>query len=82
MEPFAIVATKSSIIKRAKSRGLFVIQRFFLIDTEVYDNLLVNVDHFQADIIEIMPSRVTDFFREIVKSIADLNHHGWVTHDA
>jgi len=67
VKPFAIVTTKSSIIKRAKSRGLFVIQRVFLIDTEVYDNLLANVDHFQADIIEIMPSRVTDFLEKLSK---------------
>ena len=67
VNPFAIVTTKSNIIKKAKSRGLFVIQRVFLIDTEVYDNLLQNVDRFQADMIEIMPSRVTSFLEKLSK---------------
>ena len=67
VKPFAIVTTKSSIIKRAKSKGMFVIQRVFLIDTEVYDNLLNNVEHIQADMIEIMPSRAPDFLEKLSK---------------
>ena len=44
VKPFAIVTTKSSIIKKAKSKGLFVIQRIFLIDTEVYNHLLDSIE--------------------------------------
>ncbi len=65
IKPFAIVTTKSSIIKRAKSKGMFVIQRVFLIDTEVYDHLLESLDHLQADIVEIMPSRAPDFLEKL-----------------
>ena len=61
---------------------MFVIQRVFLIDTEVYDNLLDNVEHFQADMIEIMPSRVTGFFRKTVKSISDSNYNRWIAYDS
>ena len=68
VNPFAIVTTKSGIIRKAKGKGLFVIQRVFLIDTEVFDNLLDNVDHFQADMIEIMPSRVPDFLEKLSKA--------------
>ena len=67
VKPFAIVTTKSSIIKRAKSKGMFVIQRVFLIDTEVYEHLLDSFDHLQADIIEIMPSRAPDFLEKLSK---------------
>ncbi len=65
VKPFAIVTTKSSIIKRAKSKGMFVIQRVFLIDTEVYDHLLNSLEHLQSDIIEIMPSRAPDFLEKL-----------------
>lgn len=65
VQPFAIVTTKSNIINRARSREIFVIQRVFLIDTEVYDHVLVTVDHVQPDMIEIMPSRMPDFIKKI-----------------
>ncbi|MDQ0999662.1 glycerol uptake operon antiterminator [Neobacillus niacini] len=67
VKPFAIVTTKSSIIKKAKSKGIFVIQRVFLIDTEVYNNLVDNIEHIQSDIIEIMPSRAPDFLQRLIK---------------
>lgn len=67
VKPFAVVTTKSSIIKKAKSKGMFVIQRVFLIDTEVYNNLLENIEHLQSDIIEIMPSRAPDFLKKLTK---------------
>ncbi|MCM3585433.1 glycerol-3-phosphate responsive antiterminator [Mesobacillus maritimus] len=67
IKPFGIVTTKSSIIKKAKSKGMFVIQRVFLIDTEVYDHLVDNIDYLQSDIIEIMPSRAPDFLHKLVE---------------
>lgn len=67
IKPFGIVTTKSSIIKKAKSKGMFVIQRVFLIDTEVYDHLVDSIDYLQSDIIEIMPSRAPDFLQKLVE---------------
>ena len=67
VKPFAIVTTKSSIIKKAKSKGMFVIQRIFLIDTEVYNNFLDSVDHLQSDMVEIMPCRAPDFLEKLAK---------------
>lgn len=68
VKPFAIVTTKSGIIKKAKSKGMYVIQRVFLIDTEVYDQLLAGLDHLQADMIEVMPSRIIDFLADLSKA--------------
>lgn len=67
VKPFAIVTTKTSIIKRAKSKGKFVIQRIFLIDTEVHNNLVKEIEHLQSDMIEIMPSRAPDFLEKLTK---------------
>lgn len=67
VKPFAIVTTKPNIIKKFKAKGMFVIQRVFLIDTEVFHQLLDKKEHLQPDIIEIMPCRVTDFIEKIAK---------------
>ncbi|MFJ8260355.1 glycerol-3-phosphate responsive antiterminator [Rummeliibacillus sp. NPDC094406] len=67
VRPFAIVTTKSGVIKRAKSSGILVIQRIFLIDTDVYMNLVKDVSQIRSDIIEVMPSRAPDFINKLTK---------------
>ncbi|AQQ55471.1 glycerol-3-phosphate responsive antiterminator [Planococcus lenghuensis] len=56
VKPFGIVTTKATVIKKAKERNLCVVQRVFMIDSEVYDNVLENKSGLNPDIIEIMPS--------------------------
>ncbi|WP_100401685.1 glycerol-3-phosphate responsive antiterminator [Bacillus sp. FJAT-42315] len=67
VQPHAIVTTRNGIIKKAKSSGLVVVQRIFLIDTEVYTNLVKDIERIQSDVIEIMPCRVPDFLNKISK---------------
>ena len=67
VQPFAIVTTRTAIIKKAKSSGLFVIQRIFLIDTDVYTNLVKDVSQIRSDIIEIMPCRAPDFINKLTE---------------
>ncbi|MBM4761153.1 glycerol-3-phosphate responsive antiterminator [Bacillus sp. B15-48] len=65
VKPAAIVTTKNRVIKKAKSHGLFVVQRVFLIDTDVFMHLQKEIEHIQADMIEVMPSRAPDFIRKL-----------------
>ncbi|WP_100332349.1 glycerol-3-phosphate responsive antiterminator [Bacillus xiapuensis] len=65
VQPYGIVTTRNGIIKKAKSSGLFVVQRVFLIDTEVYTNLMKDLHRIQSDIIEIMPCRAPDFVNRV-----------------
>jgi glycerol uptake operon antiterminator len=65
VKPFAIVTNKAGDIRKAKANQLYVIQRIFLIDTEVLDNLKATIKEIKADMIEIMPSRLPDITREI-----------------
>ncbi|WP_156290567.1 glycerol-3-phosphate responsive antiterminator [Oceanobacillus salinisoli] len=67
IKPAAIVTTKSGIIKKAKAKGIFVIQRVFMVDTDMYINLEKDIDQNPADIIEIMPSRVPEFINKLSK---------------
>lgn len=68
VQPTAIVTTRNGIIKKAKSTGLFVIQRIFLIDTEVYQKLMKEPELIQADMIEIMPCRAPDFLKKFTQT--------------
>jgi glycerol uptake operon antiterminator len=69
VKPSAIVTTKTAVIKKAKAVGLHVIQRVFLIDTDVYKNLHKDAAQNQivADMIEIMPCRAPDFLEKLTK---------------
>ncbi|MGN8648195.1 glycerol-3-phosphate responsive antiterminator [Gracilibacillus sp. HCP3S3_G5_1] len=67
VKPAAIVTTNQGIIKRAKKAGLFVVQRVFLIDTDVYLHLVRDPDNIQADLIEVMPSRAPDIIEKLSK---------------
>ncbi|TKI70793.1 glycerol-3-phosphate responsive antiterminator [Lysinibacillus mangiferihumi] len=67
VKPFAIVTTKANVIKRAKQQKIFVIQRIFLIDTEVYYQLEQSIHHTAADMIEIMPCRAPDFIHKLIQ---------------
>lgn len=55
IQPDGIISTKSSHIKIAKEKGMFTIQRFFLIDSKSYDMTTKSVKSLQPDMIEIMP---------------------------
>jgi len=65
MKPAGIVTTKSGIVKRAKEKGLFVIQRVFLIDTDMYLNLEKGLTHNASDMFEVMPSRVPEYISRL-----------------
>lgn len=71
IKPAAIVTTKTSVIKKAKASGLHVIQRVFLIDTDVYTHLEQEAGKGQilADMIELMPCRAPD----LVARLADVS---------
>ncbi|WP_255505245.1 glycerol-3-phosphate responsive antiterminator [Lysinibacillus sphaericus] len=70
VQPSAIVTTRTGIIKKAKSSGLFVIQRIFLIDTDVYNNLVEDASQIRSDIIEIMPSRAPEYIKKLTNVLS------------
>ena len=63
VKPFGIVTTKQGLVKKAKERNLFVVQRVFMIDSEVYGNVLGNKQKPGPDIIEIMPATLYGVIR-------------------
>ncbi|MBZ4645937.1 MAG: glycerol uptake operon antiterminator [Petroclostridium sp.] len=63
--PDGIISTKSSSIKYAQEKGIFTIQRFFLIDSLSYETTIKTVQSIQPDMIEIMPGVMPGIIKRI-----------------
>ncbi len=62
-----IISTKQALIKYASSKGLLTVQRFFLIDSLAYNNLLKQINNPCIDIIEVLPACSTKIISKIIK---------------
>ena len=62
-----IISTKQALIKYASQKGLLTVQRFFLIDSLAYNNLLKQINNSSLDIIEVLPACSTKIISKIVK---------------
>lgn len=69
LQPDGIISTKSSHIKIARDKGMFTIQRFFLIDNKSYEMTTKSVKSIQPDMIEIMPGVMPGVIARITKQI-------------
>lgn len=65
IRPDGIISTRSAHIKYARGKGVFAVQRFFLIDSLAYETTLKTVQAFQPDMIEIMPGVMPSVIRRI-----------------
>lgn len=68
--PDGIISTKSSHIKYAKDKGLFTIQRFFLIDSLSYETSVKTAHAIQPDMIEMMPAVMPGVIRNLCRSLS------------
>lgn len=67
--PDGIITTKSSHVKYAKEKNMFVIQRFFLVDSQSYETAIRAVQSNKPDMIEIMPGIMPDVVKKITSQI-------------
>lgn len=61
-----IISTKQTLIKYASLKGLLTVQRFFLIDSLAYNNLLKQINNASLDVIEVLPACSTKIISKIV----------------
>jgi len=69
IKPDGIITTRTNHVKYAEERGLFTIQRFFLVDSQSYETAIKSLQSIRPDMIEIMPAVMPDVinrFREKV----------------
>ncbi len=64
LAPFGIISTRSGVVKYAKSCGLCVVQRFFLIDRQSVRTALDSLQSTAPDFVECMPGTVCKAFGE------------------
>lgn len=69
IEPDGIISTKSSHIKIAKEKGMFTIQRFFLIDNKSFEMTTKSVKTLQPDMIEVMPGVMPNVIQRITSQL-------------
>lgn len=70
IQPDGVISTKSSHIKIAKEKGMFTIQRFFLIDNKSYEMTTKSVKSIQPDMIEIMPGVMPGVIQRITRQLS------------
>lgn len=61
-----IISTKQTLIKCAAAKGLLTVQRFFLIDSLAFSNLVKQIKNTSLDIIEVLPACSTKIISKIV----------------
>ncbi len=69
IRPSGILTTKNQHVKHAKDNGLYVIQRFFLIDRQSFDMALHTVQSTQPDMVELMPALMPDIISQFCKRV-------------
>ena len=58
-----IISTKSAVIRYAKGKDLWTIQRYFLLDSRVLENIALNSS--TADIVEVLPGAIPKIIRHL-----------------
>lgn len=66
--PDGIITTKSNVVRHAKELGLFVVQRFFILDSKSFESAFKTAKSTDADAIEILPGILPEITRQISQS--------------
>ncbi|NMB97328.1 MAG: glycerol-3-phosphate responsive antiterminator [Clostridiaceae bacterium] len=70
IKPDGILTTRTNHIKYAEERGLFAIQRFFLVDSQSYETAIKSLQTIKPDMIEIMPAVMPGVIRRFKQEIS------------
>jgi len=65
IEPHGIISTKNSNVKYAADRGMFTIQRFFLIDSMSYDTTIKTANATKPHMVEVLPGIMPKIIKRI-----------------
>lgn len=69
IKPDGIISTRNNHIKYAKEKGLFTIQRFFLIDSKSYETTVKTVKAVKPDMIEVMPGVLPSIIAKLTERL-------------
>lgn len=69
IKPHGIISTKNNHIKYAMGKGMFAIQRVFLIDSQSYENSVKSILAVQPDMVEVLPGIMPGIIQRISAQI-------------
>ncbi|MDP4155042.1 MAG: glycerol-3-phosphate responsive antiterminator [Bacillota bacterium] len=69
LKPFGIISTKSSVILKAKQKGVTAIQRMFLIDSYALEKSYKLIEKTKPDFIEVLPGAIPQMITEVKKQL-------------
>lgn len=65
LKPAGIISTRTSMVAKAKSKGLIAIQRTFLLDTIALEKSYTLIDRTKPDFIEVLPGIIPEMIDEV-----------------
>lgn len=65
LKPAGIVSTRSSVIMKAKQKGVYAIQRVFLLDSTALEKSYHLIQKIKPDYIEILPGIIPSLIQEV-----------------
>jgi glycerol uptake operon antiterminator len=65
LKPDGIISTKSNVILKAKQKGVYAIQRVFLLDSTSLEKTYKVVSKIKPDFIEILPGIIPSIIQEM-----------------
>jgi glycerol uptake operon antiterminator len=65
IKPAGIISTRSSVIVKAKQKGVYAIQRVFLLDSTALEKSYTIIQKVQPDYIELLPGIIPSFIQEV-----------------
>jgi glycerol uptake operon antiterminator len=65
IKPHGIISTRNNHIRYSIEKGMFTIQRVFLIDSMSYDNSVKTAQTIKPDMIEVMPGLMPNILKRI-----------------
>ncbi|MEH7009264.1 glycerol-3-phosphate responsive antiterminator [Neobacillus niacini] len=68
-KPFGLISTKSSVILKAKQKGVIAMQRIFLIDSHALEKSYKLIEKTQPDFIEVLPGAMPEIITEVSRHV-------------
>ncbi len=65
IKPFGLISTRTSVILKAKQKGVLAIQRIFLLDTNALEKSYALLEKTQPDFIEVLPGAMPKIIAEV-----------------
>lgn len=68
-KPFGLISTKANVIQKAKQKGVFAIQRVFLIDSHALEKSYKLIEKTRPDFIEVLPGAMPWMITEVIERV-------------